>query len=105
MPDMTKYIEPRISLTWLLSVGGSWAILLAVGIWNLSAANAQMARVADAVTRLEARLDQRDARLDRIAADLQTMRSVDEVQSTRLTHVEEEVRRLTGVMANRRPQK
>lgn len=88
--DMTKYIEPRISLTWLLGAVGTIGTLLAVAIWNVAMANAQMARVAEAVSRMELRMDTRDQRLDALIADVLTMRGVDDVQNTRLNHLESE---------------
>ena len=90
--DVTKFIEPRISLTWLLGAVGTIGTLLAVAIWNVAMANAQMARVAEAVSRMEVRLDARDQRLDSLASDVLTMRGVDDVQNTRLNHLESERR-------------
>lgn len=90
--DVTKFIEPRISLTWLLGAVGTIGTLLAVAIWNVAMANAQMARVAEAVSRMEVRLDARDQRLDSLASDVLTMRGVDDVQNTRLNHLEPERR-------------
>ena len=90
--DVTKFIEPRISLTWLLGAVGTIGTLLAVAIWNVAMANAQMARVAEAVSRMEVRLDARDQRLDSLASDVLTMRGADDVQNTRLNHLESERR-------------
>ena len=90
--DVTKFIEPRISLTWLLGAVGTIGTLLTVAIWNVALANAQMARVAEAVSRMEVRLDARDQRLDSLASDVLTMRGVDEVQNTRILYLEGELR-------------
>lgn len=88
--DVTKFIEPRISLTWLLGAVGTIGTLLAVAIWNAALANAQMARVAEAVSRMEARMDTRDARLDALVSDFLIMKGVNEVQNTRIAHLESE---------------
>lgn len=90
--DVTKFIEPRISLTWLLGAVGTIGTLLAVAIWNVALANAQMARVAEAVSRMESRMDTRDARLDALVSDFLTMKGVNEVQNTRILHLESERR-------------
>lgn len=91
-PGMTRYIEPKLSLMWLLGTGGTVITLLVVGVWNLASANAQMERIVTAVTRLESQLELRDSRIDKLNLDIQGNRSINEVQNARLANVEEQLR-------------
>lgn len=89
---MTKYIEPKVSLMWLLSGFMSIMGLLGVGVWNVAAANAQMDRIAESVARLENQIDARDGRIDRLALEIQTNKSMNEVQNARIQNIEEQLK-------------
>ena len=88
----TRYIEPKISLMWLLSSAATLLTALTAAAWNLSVANSKMETVNQSMQRMEARLDSRDERLDRITLDVHTNRSMNEVQNARISNLEEQVR-------------
>ena len=88
----TRYIEPKISLMWLLSSAAMLLTALTAAAWNLSVANSKMEDVSKSMQRMELRLDSRDERLDRITLDVHTNRSMNEVQNARLGNLEEQVR-------------
>lgn len=91
---MTKYIEPKVSLMWLISGFLSLLSILAVAAWNLSSANEKMARIGESVRRLEAQVEQRDARFERMQLEISTNRSMNDVQNARILNIEEQLRAL-----------
>lgn len=92
VPARTRYIEPRISLMWLIGAVGGVMSMLAVAIWNVAIANANMVRLADSVGRLEMRIEKRETEYARLSMDIQANRAVNDVQNQRLTNLEESVR-------------
>lgn len=91
---MTKYIDTKVNLMWLISGFLSLLSVLAYAAWNLSSANEKMARISESVRRLEIQVEQRDGRLERMQLDISTNRSMNEVQNARLQNIEEQLRAL-----------
>lgn len=89
-----KYIEPKISLMWLLGAAGTLLSLLAFASWNLASANAEMRRIGESVARMERQIESRDSTLDRMQVEISSNRSLNDVQNSRINNLEEQQRAL-----------
>lgn len=82
---VTRYIDARISLTWLIAsvvaIVGSYAML-----------QARVSQLTETIAELKQDRAAWLAQNDRISADLRGMMSLDAVQNTRLANLEDAVR-------------
>ena len=87
-----RIIDTKLPLTWLLTTAGTMLAALISVLWNVSAQTNKLEQLIQQQTKIERRLDERDARLDRMVADLYEIKRVDDQQSLRIDALERNAR-------------
>src|SRR5574337_629140 len=83
-----RVIDAKLPLTWLLSSAGAVIIAFASLEWSVAAQNNKLEQLINQYSKIEARLDQRDARMDDLMKQLYEMKNVDNLQSLRIDQIE-----------------
>jgi len=84
MSGETKIIDTKLPLTWLLSTAGALLAALLSLILTIANQSGKIDQVISQTTKFERRLDERDARMDRIEANIFEIRRKDDLQDYRL---------------------
>lgn len=87
MPEH-RIVETKLPLTWLITTAGALISVLITLLWNISAQTNKLEQLILSTAKMEKRLDDRDARLDRMLVDFYEMRRIDDAQTLRLNAME-----------------
>ena len=87
MPEQ-RIIDTKLPLTWLITTAGALISVLFTLLWNISAQTNKLEQLILSTAKMEKRLDDRDARLDRMLVDFYEMHRIDDAQTLRLNAIE-----------------
>lgn len=90
MPEQ-RIVETKLPLTWLITTAGALISVLITLLWNISAQTNKLEQLILSTAKMEKRLDDRDARLDRMLVDFYEMRRIDDAQTLRLNAMESSI--------------
>jgi hypothetical protein len=93
---VTKFIEPKISLMWLLSAMATAIVFGGTLLWNIGLQSAKIDELLVQTQKLEKRLDDRDVRSDRIMQMIYSIRQVNDAQGFRLDDIERRLNAMTA---------
>lgn len=94
MPEQ-RIVETKLPLTWLITTAGALISVLITLLWNISAQTNKLEQLILSTAKMEKRLDDRDARLDRMLVDFYEMRRIDDAQTLRLNAMESSINNLS----------
>ena len=96
MPNKVKYIEPKISLQWLIGTAAGLAVTLIYLGMNIQIQTGQVKVLTDKVQELQVRLDTRDNRIEGLSRDFWEMRSIDNLQTQRIDALTRQLEQLNA---------
>lgn len=95
-----KYIEPKVSVTWLVSSTVSVAVALIYLGMSVQTQTGQVKTLTDKVQELQSRLDNRDTRLDTLTQLYWELRANDNIQVQRIDSLTKQVDALNAKTRN-----
>lgn len=83
-----RYVDMRVSLTWLLSAATSVMMTLGFTLWNIAGQSNKLDQLLVTNTKMEKRLDDRDARIDLLRDKLNSLERTSDNAILRLDNLE-----------------
>lgn len=88
MPNPHRIVDFKLPLPWLISGAIAIGVFMVSLGWNSSAQSSKLDQLIVANTKLEKRLDDRDARLDSLRDSMFSIQRVNDTNTLRITALE-----------------
>jgi len=87
-PTTRRYVDMRISLTWMLSAATTVMMTLGVTLWNIAGQSNKLDQLIMTNTKMEKRLDDRDTRIDTLRDKINSLERASDNAAMRLDTLE-----------------